>query len=128
VQDKENGLDAGGEWVRWPANVTLRRASARLGDQATWARACMDDIRKLGGAQEAAQGHGNAAMDGRSTRARHTGECGTSTTAKWCEAPGGHACGMASVAAREVASCSGTAHGCAEPSEACDTSEVCGAS
>jgi hypothetical protein len=71
---------------------------------------------------QAVQGHGNAAMDGRSTRARHTGECGTSTTAKRCEAPGGHACGRVSVAAREVASCSGTAHGCAEPSEACDTS------
>jgi hypothetical protein len=48
----------------------------------------------------------------------------TSTATKRCEAPDGHACGRASVTAREVASCSGIAHGCAESSEACGTSEV----
>jgi hypothetical protein len=53
---------------------------------------------------------------------------GTSMAAKRCEVPDGHACGRASVAAREVASCSSTAHGCPESSEACGTSEVCGAS
>jgi hypothetical protein len=52
----------------------------------------------------------------------------TSTAAKRCEAPDGRACGRASVAAHEVASCSSIAHGCAELSEACGTSEVCGVS